>query len=94
MSGIGAKRSFGAAAGLAILCVVALPYAPGYAASSRSEIEHRAQMMRNSADAANQRTQRERETVDRQRELLQYQIRRNQRLHMKMQCRAAGGASC
>lgn len=92
MSIVKAKRSVGAAAGLALFALATM-HGSGQTAPSRSEIQHREQMMRSAAEAANQRTQRERETVNRQKELLQYQIRKNQRLQMKMQCRAAGGGT-
>jgi hypothetical protein len=63
-------------------------------AASRGEIELRERALRNSADATNQRTIQERDTAERQRQLLQYQIRKNKRMQLKMQCRAAGLPDC
>jgi hypothetical protein len=62
-------------------------------AASRNEVEHRQQMLRDSAAAADQRSQQQRNIADKQRELLEYQVRKNKRMQMKMQCQLAGGGT-
>jgi hypothetical protein len=94
MSTIKAKRSFpagGRAAGLALLTALTMAPDVSEAGSRRSEVEHRRQMLDNSAEAANQRSQQQRDIADKQKQLLEYQIRKSRRMQMKMQCKAAGG---
>jgi hypothetical protein len=79
------------AVALGLFAAVILVQSAGNAGPRRSEIEHRQQMLDNSAEAANQRTLQQRDIADRQKQLLEYQVRKAKRMQLKMQCKAAGG---
>ena len=97
MSTIKTQGSFRAAgtlaAGAALFVAVIVAGSVANAGSTRTDLERRQQTMQSSTDAANQRTIRERETADRQRQLLEYQVRKNNRTQLKMQCKLAGGGN-
>jgi hypothetical protein len=77
----------------ALFAAVTVAGSAANAGSTRTDLERRQQTMQSSADAASQRTARERETADRQRQLLEYQVRKNNRTQLKMQCKLAGGGN-
>lgn len=69
--------------------------AGGEATPKRSDLDRRQQTFESMDRAADQRAEQARETADRQRQLLEYQIRKNQRMQLRTQCQiAGGGASC
>ena len=97
MSPVETKATFGAArqlaVGAALFAAVTVAGSGADAGSTRTDLERRQQTMQSSSEAASERTIRERETADRQRQLLEYQVRKNKRMQLKMQCQLAGGGT-
>jgi hypothetical protein len=91
MGTFGAARQL--AVGAALFAAVTMVGSGANAGSTRTDLERRQQTMQSSSDAASERTTKERETADRQRQLLEYQVRKNNRMQQKMQCQLAGGGT-
>jgi hypothetical protein len=87
-----ANRSLAGAA-LTLLAVTAVADTCS-AQSTPSEIRQREQVLKNSAEATEQRNKQSRDITEQQQQLLQYQIRKSKRTNQESQCRAAGLPNC
>jgi hypothetical protein len=95
---IQAKRSFARAgilaAGSALLAVMAGTSAGHAGPPSSAVLEQREQALQQSADGVDQRDKQAKTTADRQKQLLEYQVRKSQRTNQKLQCQSAGLPNC
>jgi hypothetical protein len=92
---IEAKRSFPWAGKLAIGMILLAVTAWTSAGYAQSRIDRqREQIFQNGANAGEQRDKQASTIAEQQKQLLQYQIRKSQRVARKLQCKSAGLPNC
>jgi hypothetical protein len=92
---IEAKRSFPRAGKLAIAMALLAVTAGTPTGHAQSRLDRqREQIFQNGANAGEQRDKQASTIAEQQKQLLQYQIRKSQRVNRKLQCKSAGLPNC